>query len=92
MRERVNRLTHVVLQVETTDRWVWKLDRTQRYTVKSADNYLNRIPTKDNLLRRKILANVDTFCSVDCGFMEDCNHFLFFQCDLYGRLWPMISC
>jgi len=43
VRECVNRLTHVVLQVETVDRWVWKLDPTQRYTVKSAYNYLKAV-------------------------------------------------
>lgn len=38
----VNRLTHV-LQVDTTDCWVWKLDPTQRYTIKGAYNYLKAV-------------------------------------------------
>lgn len=41
--ECVNRLTHVVLHVETVDHWVWNLDPTQRFTVKSAYNYLKAV-------------------------------------------------
>jgi len=51
--------------------------------------FLNHIQTKNNLVKRNILANVNTLYSADYAFMEDRDH-LFFQCDLYGRLWSMI--
>lgn len=34
--------------------------------------------------------NFDTFCSIDCSFVEDRGH-LFINCDLYGRLRLVIS-
>lgn len=51
--------------------------------------FLNRIPTKDNLVRLHILANNDARCSFDCGYLEDRDHF-FFQSNLYGRLRNLI--
>jgi len=52
---------------------------------------LNRILTKDNLVRRHILAATNILCSNDCGCLEDIDH-LFLQCDFFGRLWSLISC
>lgn len=51
---------------------------------------LNRIPTKDNLFRRRISVKVDINFSADCGCVEDIDH-LFINCDLFGRLWSLIS-
>jgi len=50
---------------------------------------LNRIPTKDNLLRRHILSSIDIFCSTANGCIEDRDH-LFFQCLVYGCLWNSV--
>lgn len=36
--------------------------------------FLNRLATKDNLFRRHILGDGETFCSAECGFMEDRDH------------------
>jgi len=52
--------------------------------------HLKRIPTKDNLFRRHILAATNILCSNDCGCLEVIDH-LFLQCDFVGRLWSLIS-
>jgi len=52
--------------------------------------FLNRLATKDNLLRRNVLEANNVVCSTLCGREEDRDH-LFFQCDHYGRLWLLIS-
>jgi len=54
---------------------------------------LNRIPTKDNLLRRTVVPLDDCYCIEGCGVVEDRNH-LFVQCEYvmfsvdYGIWWP----
>lgn len=52
--------------------------------------FFNRIPTKDNLFRRQISVKIDINFSADCGRVEDIDH-LFINCDLFGRLWSLIS-
>lgn len=49
--------------------------------------FLNRLATKDNLLRRHNLVNGDTFYSVDCGFVEDSDHLFFKMC----FIWPALA-
>lgn len=51
---------------------------------------LNRIPAKDNLPRRQILATNDQICVANCGVDEDKDH-LFLNCGFSGRMWPIIS-
>jgi len=46
----------------------------------------NRLPTKDNLLRRRVLHHDDILCVGGCGCPETTVH-LFFQCDLFSSLW-----
>jgi hypothetical protein len=45
---------------------------------------LNWIATKDNLVRRNIIAVFYYYCSTNYGYMEDRYH-LFFICVFYGR-------
>ena len=49
---------------------------------------LNRIATKDNLYKRRVLTDVEQGCSANCGLTEDMDH-LFFQCDFYGKIWTL---
>ena len=46
----------------------------------------NRLPTKDNLLRRKAIHHDDIFCVGGCGCPETSHH-LFCRFDTFGRLW-----
>jgi len=46
----------------------------------------NRLPTKDNLLRRRIIQHDDTSCVGRCGSPETADHLLF-RCDHFGLLW-----
>ena len=52
--------------------------------------FLNRLATKDNLLKMNVLEANNVACSALCGKEEERDH-LFFQCDHYGRLWLLIS-
>ena len=45
----------------------------------------NRLPTKDNLLRRTALHHDDITCVEGCGRPETSHH-LFFRCDTFGGL------
>ncbi|GAU23785.1 hypothetical protein TSUD_26930 [Trifolium subterraneum] len=54
------------------------------------DGVSDRLPTKDNLLKRGVLEDNQTLCSANCDKMEDINH-LFFQCNVYGKLWQLVS-
>jgi len=49
----------------------------------------NRLPTKDNLLRRRVLHLDDTTCVGGCDSQETAVHFLF-RCDIFGSLWHLI--
>ncbi|XP_024640744.1 uncharacterized protein [Medicago truncatula] len=49
----------------------------------------NRLPTKDNLVRRHVLHHSDTACISGCGELETGKH-LFLYCDIFGSLWSHI--
>ena len=46
----------------------------------------NRLPTKDNLLRQRVLQHDDTLCVGGCGLMESANHLVLY-CEFFGNLW-----
>jgi len=49
----------------------------------------NRLPTKDNLVRRQILHHEDNMCVTGCGSIETTDH-LFFTCDIFTGLWFLV--
>lgn len=51
---------------------------------------LNRIPTKDNLVRRGIVSTDDCHCVEGCGLDEEKNHLLV-RCNHFGRIWNMVA-
>ena len=55
VREYIDRLFNVILQVEMEDRWVWKLDSSKRYPVKSAYDNLTSIKVDFNLGSNHVL-------------------------------------
>ena len=46
----------------------------------------NRLPTKDNLVRRRVLHYDANLCVGGCGFQESATH-LFLNCAIFGNLW-----
>jgi len=46
----------------------------------------NRLPTKDNLVRRQVIPITDTVCITGCGGLETSAH-LFLHCDIFSSLW-----
>jgi len=52
---------------------VWRLHR-------------NRLPTKDNLVRRQVISITDTVCITGCGGLKTSAH-LFLHCDIFSSLW-----
>ncbi|GAU40087.1 hypothetical protein TSUD_151310 [Trifolium subterraneum] len=51
--------------------------------------FLNRLPTKDNLLRRGVIEVHQVLCATNCGKSENATH-LFLQCDVYNQVWQMV--
>jgi hypothetical protein len=49
----------------------------------------NRLPTKDNLARRRVLHHEDTACVGGCGGHELVTHLLL-GCTVFGSLWYLI--
>jgi len=49
----------------------------------------DRLPTKNNLARRRVLQPTDTACSAGCGESETAFH-LFLGCDIYSSLWLLV--
>ena len=49
----------------------------------------NRLPTEDNLVRRRVISHEDAACVSGCGSQETANH-LFLGCDIFGLLWSQV--
>ena len=51
--------------------------------------FRNRLPTKDNLVRRHVILPTETACISGCGGLETATH-LFLSCDIFNSLWPHV--
>jgi len=49
----------------------------------------NRLPTKDNLIRRRVLHLDDSACVGGCSCPKSADHFIF-RCNIFGSLWHLI--
>jgi len=49
----------------------------------------DRLPTKNNLARRRVIQATDTACTAACGELETASH-LFLGCDIYISLWLLV--
>jgi hypothetical protein len=49
----------------------------------------DRLPTKQNLLRRGIIQPADINCVAGCGNIESLVH-MFIHCDIFGALWQHV--
>ena len=64
-------------QVQSTvSLFVWRLLR-------------NILPTKDNLVRRRVLQPTDNMCVEGCGYSETVDH-LFLGCGIFGDIWLLV--
>jgi len=64
-----------ILILDTTS-FVWRLLR-------------NRLPTKDNLVQRRVVSLEDAVCVSGCGSQETATH-LYLGCDIFGSLWSQV--
>lgn len=123
MGELILLLQNVTLHVDKADRWLWNLETSNVFSVRSAYNFLtvqlptassvdapsnwnkdvplkvglfawrlfrDRLPTKDNLLRRGVTHNDLRLCVAGCG-SDDNSSYLFLHCNLFGAVWHLIS-
>jgi len=51
--------------------------------------FCDRLPTKDNLLRRGVITLDSRLCIVDCNSIETTNH-LFLHCSTFGSVWQCL--
>ena len=49
----------------------------------------NRHPTKDNLVRRRVIQVHDSDCVAGCSVLETANH-LFTDCNIFNSLWAQV--
>ena len=51
--------------------------------------FRDRLPTKDNLYRRNVLAADAQICAGECGLSKTTSH-LFLHCNFFGLVWNHI--
>jgi len=51
--------------------------------------FRDRLPTKDNLLRRGVITLDSRMCIADCNSIETTNH-LFLHCSTFGSVWQCL--
>ncbi|XP_024632198.1 uncharacterized protein [Medicago truncatula] len=49
----------------------------------------DRLPTKDNLARRRVIPAANTTCSAICDNLETARH-LFLECNVLSSIWPSV--
>jgi len=115
-------LAHVTLQVTKEDKWLWTLENSSAFSVRSLYRFLtlhpqvdlpvdaaslwhknvplkvvffawrlfrDRLPTKDNLLRRGVINYDSRTCVAGCDLAESSSH-LFLHCNILGSVWHSI--
>lgn len=68
---------------------VWHQHIPSKVSVFAWRLFRNRLPTKDNLVRRRVLSQADVTCVSGCGSQETVTH-LFLACDILGSLWSLV--
>jgi len=120
--ELISLLVTVTLQVNKEDKWLWTLETSNIFTVRSLYNFItsqpqvglpivassiwhkdvplkvvlfswrlfrDRLPTKDNLLRRGVIDHESRTCVAGCDLVESSTH-LFLHCNTFGSVWHLI--
>jgi hypothetical protein len=68
---------------------VWHKQVPVKVSVLAWRLFRNRLPTKDNLVKRHIIASNAHFCVTGCGGVETAHH-LFLSCPVFAQLWSLI--
>ncbi|GAU14317.1 hypothetical protein TSUD_308770 [Trifolium subterraneum] len=90
LRECQTLLLNISLQVQSSDRWQWKPDPDEGYTVRGAYQFLtSQVTHKNKLVTRGILSPAAHFCVSDCGEAESAHH-LFISCSTFGSIWTLV--
>jgi hypothetical protein len=69
---------------------VWKSAAPSKVRAMAWQLLLDRIPTKENLYRRRIIGAEEALCPMCAGAVESSNH-LFLHCDFAANVWYAIN-
>jgi len=85
-----NKLTEVDMnEHQNPHKFVWLKVVPLKVSIFAWRLFRNRVPTKDNLLHRRILTSDELGCTTNYGEQEDIDH-LFVKCDFFCRIWYYI--
>jgi len=68
---------------------IWLKDVSLKVVVFVWRLFRDRLPTKDNLLRRGVITHDYRLCVAGCDFVESSPH-LFLHCNIFGSVWHLI--
>lgn len=71
-------------------RFLWQSSTPLKVLVFSWQLMLGRLPTRSNLLPRKVIDSNSALCCVLCDCGLECENHLFVHCTFIGGLWSMI--
>lgn len=77
-----------IIEASVTD-LVWHKQVPLKVSVFAWRLLRDRLPTKMNLIHRRVLAADMSLCAAGCGQQETAQH-LFLQCDTFGSLWHLV--
>ena len=69
---------------------IWNKDVPLKVVLFAWRLFRDRLPTKDDLLRRGVIPNDSRMCVARCGSEETSNHLLL-HCPFFGSVWHYIS-
>jgi len=68
---------------------IWHKDVPLKVVVFAWRLFRDRLPTKDNLLRRGVITHDCRMCVAGCDCVESSSH-LFLHCNIFGSVWHLI--
>ena len=70
---------------------LWRKDVPLKVVLFAWRLFCDRLPTKDNLYSRGVIAVDDRLCVGGCGSLESSTH-LFLHCNIFSDVWHLIHC
>ncbi|GAU44687.1 hypothetical protein TSUD_183450 [Trifolium subterraneum] len=80
--------TDMVVEDDPTD-LIWHKQVPTKVSILAWRLLRNRLPTKDNLVRRHVITPDAHFCVTGCGEVETAQH-LFLSCSVFAPLWSSL--